>query len=217
MKAATFLVVDDHPVFRQGLVALINSNPRYRVGAEAGSQAEALGILENMVPDIALLDLSLGKQNGLDLVRTIRSYYPKVQILIISMYDELVYAPRALKAGARGYVMKQEASSVMIEAIKTVLAGHIYVSGTMKDRLLETAFSQQEDSFAPSIQRLSDRELEVLGLMGQGYGLADIAAELHLSVKTVNVYRDHLKEKLQLEDAKELRRYAVKWVQSQNT
>lgn len=215
MKPSTFLVVDDHPVFRQGLVALINSNPRYQVGAEAGSGPEALDALDRVNPDITLLDVSLGKQNGLDLVRTMRSFNAKTQILVISMYDEAVYAPRALKAGARGYVMKQEDSSIMLDAIKTVLAGHIYLSASMKDRMLETAFNQADDPFSPSIQKLSDRELEVLGLIGQGYGLGDIAGRLNLSVKTINVYRDHLKEKLQLDDSKELRRYAVKWSQSQ--
>jgi DNA-binding NarL/FixJ family response regulator len=212
----TFLVVDDHPVFRQGLVALIRSNERYQVCAEAGTVTESLSALEQAVPDIALVDISLVGQNGLDLVKTLKAAHPEVIVLIISMHDEVVYAERALKAGARGYVMKQEAASVMLDAIETVLSGKIYVSATMRDRLLETMFSRREETEAPSVERLSDRELEVLDLIGQGYGAAETAKMLNLSVKTVNAYRDHIKEKLQLEGAGALRRFAVKWVQSRD-
>jgi len=216
VKPVTFLVVDDHPVFRQGLVALIKSSERYVVSAEAGSAAEALEALQRAVPDIALVDISLVGQNGLDLVRTLKASHPSMLILIISMHDEVVYAERALKAGARGYVMKQEAASVMLDAIRTVLSGKIYVSSAMRDRLLETMFNRREETEAPSVERLSDRELEVLERIGQGYGAAEIARMLNLSVKTVNAYRDHIKEKLQVDGAGDLRRFAVKWVQSRD-
>ncbi len=215
-KPVTFLVVDDHPVFRQGLVALIGSEERYKVCAEAGSMSEALAALEKAVPDIALVDISLVGQNGLDLVKTLKAAHPQVLVLIISIHDEVLYAERALKAGARGYVMKQEAASVMLDAIKTVLSGKIYVSAAMRDRLLETVFSRREEAEAPSVDRLSDRELEVLELIGQGYGAAEIAKGLNLSVKTVNAYRDHIKEKLRIDGAGVLRRFAVKWVQSRD-
>ncbi len=215
-KPVTFLVVDDHPVFRQGLVALVRSNNRYEVCGEAGSAEEALAALEKMVPDIALVDISLVGQNGLDLVRTLKASHPSMLILIISMHDEVVYAERALKAGARGYVMKQEAASVMLDAITTVLSGKIYVSVAMRDRLLETMFSRREENEAPSVERLSDRELEVMERIGQGYGAAEIAKMLNLSVKTVNAYRDHIKEKLKVDGAGDLRRFAVKWVQSRD-
>ena len=213
-KTVTFLVVDDHPVFRQGLVALIGSNDRYEIEAEAGTTEEALAALRQSVPDIALIDISLANQNGLDLVRTLKSSYPTVLVLIISMHDEAVYAARGLKAGARGYVMKQEAASVMLQAIETVLSGRIFVSEAMRDRLLETMFNQEEEPETLPVERLSDRELEVLEMIGQGYGAAEIAEILHLSVKTVNVYRDHLKEKLKIPTASEVRRFAVKWFQS---
>jgi DNA-binding NarL/FixJ family response regulator len=188
VKSISFLVVDDHPVFRQGLVALVQSDERYKVCAEAGSEAEALATLEQSVPDVALVDISLVGKNGLDLVRTLKAAHPDMLILIISMHDEVVYAKRALKAGARGYVMKQEAASVMLDAIKTVLSGKIYVSAAMRDRLLESVFTKQREGEMPSVERLSDRELEVLDLIGQGYGAADIAKLLNLSVKTVNAY-----------------------------
>jgi DNA-binding NarL/FixJ family response regulator len=216
VKKVSFLVVDDHPVFRQGLVALIRSSERYEVCAEAGTAPEALSALERAAPDMALVDISLVGQNGLDLVKTMKALHPAVLVLIISMHDEAVYAERALKAGARGYVMKQEAASVMMDAISTVLAGKIYVSAVMRDRLLESMFSQREEAESPSVERLSDRELEVLDLLGQGYGAAEIARVLNLSVKTVNAYREHIKEKLRIRDAGGLRKYAVKWVQSRD-
>jgi DNA-binding NarL/FixJ family response regulator len=215
-KRITFLVVDDHPVFRQGLVALIKSDERYEVCAEAGTAAEALATLDKAVPDIALVDISLVGKSGLDLVKTFKAAHPEMLILIISMHDEIVYAKRALKAGARGYVMKQEAASVMLGAIKTVLSGKIYVSVAMRDKLLESMFVRGEEAEMPSVERLSDRELEVLDLIGQGYGSAEIAKMLNISVKTVNAYRDHIKEKLRIDGAGEMRRYAVKWVQSRD-
>ena len=215
-KRITFLVVDDHPVFRQGLVALINSDERYEICGEAGTAAEALESLDKAVPDIALVDISLVGKSGLDLVKTLKAAHPGMLILIISMHDEIVYAKRALKAGARGYVMKQEAASVMLGAIKTVLSGKIYVSVAMRDKLLESMFVRGEEAEMPSVERLSDRELEVLDLIGQGYGSAEIAKMLNISVKTVNAYRDHIKEKLRIDGAGEMRRYAVKWVQSRD-
>jgi DNA-binding NarL/FixJ family response regulator len=215
-KRVTFLVVDDHPVFRQGLVALIKSDERYEVCAEAGTSAEALATMEKAVPDIALIDISLVGKSGLDLVKTLKAAHPEMIILIISMHDEVIYAKRALKAGARGYVMKQEAASVMLAAIRTVLSGKIYVSAVMRDRLLESMFIRGEEVEAPSVERLSDRELEVLDLIGQGYGSAEAAKVLNLSVKTVNAYRDHIKEKLSISGAGALRRFAVKWVQSRD-
>jgi DNA-binding NarL/FixJ family response regulator len=215
-KSVSFLVLDDHPVFRQGLGALIRSDERYEVFAEVGTPAEALAALERGVPDIALVDISLPGHNGLDLVKSFKSAHPEMLVLIISMHDEVVYAERALKAGARGYVMKQEAASVVLDAIKTVLSGKIYVSAAMRDRLLETMFNKRESAEAAPVERLSDRELEVLERIGQGYGAAETAKALNLSVKTVNAYRDHIKAKLRLEGAGELRRYAVKWVQSRD-
>jgi DNA-binding NarL/FixJ family response regulator len=215
-KSVSFLVLDDHPVFRQGLTALIRSDERYEVFAEVGTPEEALEALERGVPDIALVDISLVGHNGLDLVKTLKAAHPEMLILIISMHDEVVYAERALKAGARGYVMKQEAASVVLDAIKTVLSGKIYVSAAMRDRLLETMFNRRESVEMDSVERLSDRELEVLDLIGQGYGAAETARALNLSVKTVNAYRDHIKDKLHLEGAGELRRFAVKWVQSRD-
>ncbi|ADK80345.1 response regulator transcription factor [Sediminispirochaeta smaragdinae] len=212
-NSVRFLVVDDHPVFRQGLVVLLSSNPRYEICGQAGTIEEALDICRDKLPDIALVDISLSHQNGLDLIHRFKSLDPDMPILIISMHDELVYAERALKSGASGYVMKQEAAAVMLDAVKTVLAGKIYVSPVMNERLLATVFGQREER-DDLVNLLSDREFEVLEYIGQGYGASEISRILNLSVKTVNTYRDHIKEKMNFDTAAAIRRYAVKWWQS---
>lgn len=215
-ETVKFLVVDDHPIFRQGLVALVQSDCRYRVIAEAGTVAEAMTALQKELPDIALVDISLVGQNGLDLVKNIKAQYPSVRSLIISIYDEAIYAERALKAQARGYVMKQEAGSIMLEAIRTILLGHIFVSAEMRNRLLESRFGQREESDNSMLESLSNRELEVFEHIGQGYGVSEIACLLNLSAKTVGVYQEHIKKKMAIEGASDLRKYAVNWVQSQH-
>lgn len=209
-----FLVVDDHPIFRQGLVALIHSNPSYSVVAEVGNVGDAMEALETATPDIALIDITLQNENGLDLVRQMKMSYPKVPVLIITMHDEIVYADRVMKAGARGIVMKQEAPSVILKAIESVLAGRVYLSEQMNERVLESMFAASSHDETALVDRLSERELEILEYIGQGYGMTEIAEILTISVKTVHTYRDHLKEKLQLESASEIRRFAVKWYQA---
>lgn len=206
-----FLVVDDHPVFRQGLVALIHSDAHYKVVAEVGTGQEALEAVDREDLDLALVDISLKNENGLDLVRTFRAVHPDLPVLIVTMHDEIVYAQRALKAGARGLVMKHESRSVVLNAIKTVLDGHVYVSDQMRQRLVESMYSSQNENDGALVDRLTERELEVLEYLGQGYGAAEIANMLTLSVKTVHTYQDHLKEKLQLNSTSEVRRFAVEW------
>lgn len=213
-NTVSFMVVDDHPIFRQGLVALLRSEENYQVCAEAGSVHEALSLLESQKPDLALVDISLGGKSGLDLVKSIKAQRPETLSLVISIHDEEIYAERALKAGAKGYVMKQEAAQVMLEAIKTILAGKIYVSESIRFKLLETMFQPKEGKASSSLGSLSDRELEVLTHIGQGFGLSEIAERLNVSVKTVNVYQEHIKRKLSLDTAGELRKFAVSWVSS---
>lgn len=210
----SFLVVDDHPVFRRGLVDLIQSQADYTVVAESGSMDEAIVAMRSESPDMVLVDISLNDKNGLDLVKELKAIRTDVLALVISVHDEVVYAARALRAGARGYVMKHEAASVMLEAIKMVLSGRIYVSTTMRDQLLEGIFHAADTEGTPTVERLSNRELEVLELLGRGYGASEIAANLNLSVKTVTAYRDRLKEKLNIASASHLRKFAISWVQS---
>jgi DNA-binding NarL/FixJ family response regulator len=213
-RPVTFLVVDDHPIFRQGLAALIRKNPLYHDCREAGDIDEAMAVAREYEPDIALIDISLNGKSGFDLVQTFQTSYPRMQQLVISMYDEAVYASSALKAGARGYVMKHEAASVVLDAIQTVIDGRIYLSPTMRERLIDAMFSQSGKTDLLPMEQLTVREVEILVMIGQGYGASEIAELLHISVKTVNVHRDKLKQKLQISDANELRRFAIKWVQS---
>ena len=207
-----FLVIDDHPIFLQGLVAFLESEPRYKVAAQAQSAEAALTKLQEISVDIILLDMSLGDSNGIDLIRKIKHMKPTIPILVISMHDELIYAERVLKAGANGYIMKQEAWAVTLEAIRNVLSGRIHVSPKINQRLLTKMYSQKEEALPEEL--LSDREFEVLEYMGQGYGTSEISDFLNLSVKTVSTYRDHIKEKLHLSSAAMVRRYAIKWWQS---
>ena len=212
-----FLVVDDHPVSRQGLVALIETNLQYQTCGQAGTGEEALEIIEKQSPDIALVDISLGEHSGLDLVRTLSKSHPELPVLVISMHDELIYAKRALKAGARGYIMKQEALEEIQEAIRTVLSDDVYVSPVMRQRLIGTMFTRKSESTLDLNERLSERELEVLEYIGQGFGAGEISNVLCLSVKTINTYRDHIKTKLKLDDAAAVRRFAVKWYNSRKS
>jgi DNA-binding NarL/FixJ family response regulator len=212
-ETVKFLIVDDHPIFRHGMRMLIESDPRYRVCAEAGSVQDALEMVEREIPDMVLLDISLGPQNGLDLLKDFHSSYPQIRTLVVSIHDEAIYAERALRANARGYLMKHEASSVLKEAISEVLAGRIFVSSAFRERLLERACKPRNEGLRSNTARLSDRELEVLKFMGQGYGATEIADTLEIAVKTVGVYQDHIKKKLSFDSISELRKYAIEWVQ----
>jgi DNA-binding NarL/FixJ family response regulator len=206
-----FLVVDDHPLFRQGLVSVIGNNQHYQVVGEATNISEALDLVKETAPHVVLIDISLHEENGLELVKTLKSLYPDVTSLVVSMYDEIIYASSALKAGARGYVMKQEAASTLIQAIETVVKGKIYLSADMRERLLDSMVLQDSKSDLDPVEQLSVRELEVLRLLGQGFGVSEIAETLNLSAKTINVYRDNIKHKLAIADARELRKFAIKW------
>ncbi len=209
-----FLIVDDHPIFRHGLRALIESEPGYVVCGEAGTIAEALALVESQSPDMVILDISLGGESGLDLLKALRQARSELRALVVSIHDEAVYARRALRAHARGYLMKQEASSVLKEAIATIMEGKTFISSAFRDRLIEQSFQGRKESEGGEASLLSDRELEVLKRMGQGYSAQEIAAMLGISVKTVGVYQDHIKRKLSLEGASSLRKYAIRWVQS---
>jgi DNA-binding NarL/FixJ family response regulator len=209
-----FLIVDDHPIFRRGIAALLERDPRYEVRAEAGSVEEALEAIALEAPDMILLDISLGGRSGLDLLKAARSACPAARTLVISIHDEAVYAERALRAHARGYLMKQEAAETLREAVAAILAGRIYLSPAFESQLLEQSCKSRAETFRSETSILSDRELEVLKGMGGGYGAMEIAATMGIAVKTVNVYQDHIKKKLSLDSIAELRKYAIQWVNS---
>ena len=205
-------VIDDHPLVRHGFQQLIATQPDLSVCGEAASYSEGLKLVEATSPHLAIIDLSLLEGSGLELIKEIRQRFPGVKVLVSSVYDESVYAERTLRAGASGYVNKTHATRDVLQAIRQVLAGGIYVSPALTDRLLQLAATGNGESAASPMDRLSDRELQVFKMIGQGLTTAQVAEKLFLSPKTVNTYRDNIKAKLNLGNASELTFHAVQWV-----
>ncbi len=210
-------IVDDHPIVRQGLRSLVEQEEDLHVCGEAGSAHEAMKVFPDTHPDLILVDISLKGPDGLELTKSIRSSRPDLPILIVSMHDESLYAERVLRAGANGYIMKEEVAQNIAGAIRKVLHGDIYISSNMRQKILRGVAGQRANTVTSSIERLSDRELEVFRLLGQGLGTRQIAEDLHLSVKTIETYRAHIKEKMSLKNATELVRQAVQWVEQSAT
>jgi DNA-binding NarL/FixJ family response regulator len=211
------LLVDDHPIMRHGLVQLISAEPDLEVCAEAGNAAEGMTATARQNPDLVIADLTLPDKHGLEFIKDLRALHPDLQIMVLSMHDESLYAERALRAGARGYLMKEAAAENLIRAVRRVLGGDIYLSDKMANVMLELLSGQRKTSTSASagIDRLTDRELEVLQLIGSGRGTRQIADQLHVSVRTIDAHRAHIKDKLQLPDGNALVRYAVRWVENQ--
>jgi DNA-binding NarL/FixJ family response regulator len=210
------LVVDDHPMMRMGMTQLINSEPDLEVCAQAGDASEALREIEGGQFDLVLCDLSLRGRGGLELIKDLIVLRPSLPVLVISMLDETLHAERALRAGARGYLMKEAGGEKMLAAMRQVLSGRVYVSEKMADRILNLLSGHRARASRSPIEGLSDREFEVFQLVGQGKSTREIARELNISSKTVDVHRGHIKEKLGLKDATALVRHAVRWVEMQN-
>ncbi len=204
-------VVDDHPIVRQGLTLLINRETDLTVCGEAEEMHAALTAIPTLKPDILIVDISLNGPDGLELLKNIRITMPHLPVLILSMHDESIYAERALRAGANGYIMKQEATEKVLVALRRILSGEIYVSGRIANSMLQHYVRGATPSEHSSISELTDRELEVFRLIGDGYGTRQIAEVLHLSIKTVESYQAHIKEKLCLRSARELVQHAVQW------
>jgi DNA-binding NarL/FixJ family response regulator len=207
------LVVDDHPIVRQGLVQMIEHEPDLEVCGQAEDSHTALQAVDKLKPDMAIIDISLKGASGIELMKSIKLQHPNFRVLALSMHDESLYAERALKAGARGYIMKHEAPERVIAAIRRILGGEIYVSENMTARMVHKLVDGAEDG-STGIESLTDRELEVFRLIGLGHGTRQIAEELFLSVKTIESYRAHIKEKLALDNATELIQHAIQWVNS---
>jgi len=213
---AKVLLVDDHPVMRQGLARLIDPQPDLTVCGEVGDAAAALKAIAATKPDIAVVDISLDRDmGGIELIKDIKVRYPDLPVLVLSMHDESVFADRAIRAGARGYVMKEEATKTVLDAIRCLLDGEIYLSDRMARKMLTGIARGRSDEGKFPVERLTNRELEVLQLTGQGLGTSQIAKKLHISVKTVETHRAHVKEKLKLDNSAQLLQYAIQWVQSQ--
>lgn len=216
MKKQQVYLVDDHPIVRQGLIKLIEQEDGLEVCGEAGSVSEALGAIGDLAPDVILVDISLEGSNGLELIKTIDDMGLKIPTLVLSMHDESLYAEHALKAGASGYVMKQAAATTLVQAIEKVLEGEIYVSKTMSSQMLKMAFRSGGEKQRSGTESLSLRELEVFELIGRGNSTREIAEQLNLSVKTIETYRAHIKDKLQLRSATELMQRAIHWVENES-
>ncbi|HEX2855357.1 MAG TPA: response regulator transcription factor [Opitutaceae bacterium] len=209
------LLVDDHPFMRAGLAGLIDRQPDLLVCGEAGNPAEAFRGLPKSKPDLVLTDLTMPGRSGLEFIKDLVAAEPGLAVLVISMHDEVVHAERALRAGARGYIMKEAGGENLLAAIRQILRGEVYVSPRMSARILEGMTGSKPRRSSSPIEKLTDREFEVFQLIGQGKSTRDIAEQLHLSTKTVDVHRGNIKEKLALNDATALIRHAVRWVETQ--
>jgi DNA-binding NarL/FixJ family response regulator len=209
------LIVDDHPVVRQGLRLLIDQETDLQVCGHAEDAYEAMQVIKELKPDMVIVDISLKDTSGMDLIRDIKIRHPNLPVLTLSMHDESLYAERALRAGAKGYIMKQEATEQVVTAIRRVLDGQIYVSDSMAAKMVSRLAAGVAPSSASPVESLSDRELEVFRLIGEGHKTREVADKLHLSVKTIETYRAHIKEKLGFKDGNELFRFAVEWVNSE--
>lgn len=207
-------IIDDHPIVRQGISQLIDQEEDLVTCCQAGGAQEAIDLLAHYTPDILLVDISLDGISGIELIKILRQHNAKAPVLIISMHDESLYAERALRSGAKGYIMKQEATEKVLTAIRQVLRGEIYLSERMQGKILQRIINGDECGLS-AIDLLSDRELEVFRLIGHGYSTSDIGRELKRSVKTVETHRAHLKDKLGLKNAAELTHFAVQWIEQE--
>ncbi|MBI3427930.1 MAG: response regulator transcription factor [Acidobacteria bacterium] len=214
-KWKRILLVDDHPLMRRGQADLLSREQDLMVCGEAGTAREAMEAIAKLKPDIVLMDMALPDKDGLELIKDIQAVHPGLPVLAMSMQEESLYAARVLRAGGRGYVMKAEGPEQLVAAIRTVLNGQIAVSPRMSAKILESVAAPSGKVGGGPESKLSDRELEVMRLFGEGWSTDEIAQRLHLSPKTVDVHRMHIKEKLELKTTPEFQRFAIRWVASQ--
>jgi DNA-binding NarL/FixJ family response regulator len=203
-------IVDDHAVMRQGLAKLVGDEEDLQVCGEAENASEALKGIGRLKPDLAIVDISLTGRTGIELIKDVRRHYPQVFVLVLSMHDEAIYSERVLRAGGRGYIMKHEGGKVLMQAIRHVLKGQVYLSESMSAQVFERLSNGSPAAGSP-LEILSDREMEVFQLIGEGLGTRQIAEQLHLSMKTVEVYRAHIKRKFKLPDGTALVSHAIRW------
>jgi len=213
-KQKRIVIVDDHPLFRKGLQELIHSDKSFAVSGEAATASEAMDIIRKLHPDLVIVDLSLPGANGIELIKNIRAEFAQMPILVLSMHDESLYALRAMRAGADGYVMKHEAMANVVQAIHEVFNGRPYLSPAMAAQVITKFAQRRAEDEVDAVERLSDRELEILELIGKGNEVREIANMLHLSPKTVETHRAHIKDKLDLKNSREVARFALQWLQA---
>ena len=215
-KKIKIYIVDDHPLVRAGLTLLISGQSDIEICGETDNAADALRQVDATQPDLVVIDISIKGGSGLDLVKQIHARTPQIKMLVSSMHDEILFAERALRAGAMGYVNKEEAAHEIVHAIRKILDGQIYLSSRMSNQILHRLTGRPADADPSTIGNLSDREMEVFGLIGQGRTTKQIAEHLHLSGKTIETYRENLKKKLDLKNASELARRAMQWAMDQS-
>lgn len=212
---ARVVVVDDHPIVREGLLRVIDATPDLMVCAHAENIPQALAAIETTQPAVVIVDIALGGQNGIELIKDIKARLPDLPVLVHSMHDETLYAERCLRAGAKGYVMKQEPPQKLLEGVRQTLKGEVFLSEAMTRQMLSRISNGPPGRGYSPVELLSDRELEVFELLGRGHRTSEIADLLHLSDKTIQTYREHIKDKLDIADAVTLVRRAVQWVEAQ--
>ena len=212
---ARIIIVDDHPIVREGLADLINKEKDLVVCGKVEDAHQAMEIIKAENPDIAIVDISLKKRSGMELIKDTQVRYPSLPILVLSMHDESLYAERALGAGAKGYIMKSEATKKVVLAIRKILRGELYVSDRMTTKIMRKLVTKEPDADLSPIKRLSDRELEVFSLLGHGHGTHQIAEQLHLSIKTIETHRLRIKKKLNIAGTTQFLRHAFQWVENQ--
>jgi len=211
-EKSRILIVEDHPLFREGLVQMINRNTTLSVCGQVADTASALKAVAELKPDLVLVDISLEGSNGIDLIKNLKAKYEELPILVISMHDESLYAERALRAGALGYLMKNEPARTVKSAIFKVLGGDMFLSDRMSGSVLARLMRGKPEEVVSPVQQLSDRELEVFQMLGEGKPSRQIAEELQLTIPTIHSFRNRIKEKLQLKNSSELMLHAMQWV-----
>jgi DNA-binding NarL/FixJ family response regulator len=214
MECRKILIVDDHPILRKGLGMVIDQEQDLAVIGEAEDVQGALEMIDSLKPDLVIVDVALPGVDGIELIKTMKLKYRDLPALVVSMHDESLFAERALRAGARGYIMKQEAVEKVLVAIRKVLGGEIFVSDRTTTKMIETLISGDTKGMSTPLDLLSNREMTVFRLIGQGFKTSQIADNLHLSVKTIESYRSHIKEKLKIPTGTDLMKYAIQWVQN---
>jgi len=213
-KTVKILIVDTHPLFVRGLASLIESKPEYKVVAEASNLSDAMAIARKEKPNLAIVELNMGDESGMDLIPRLKSQNPETAILVLSMYDERYYSERVLRMGARGYIMKTEPVSKVLDAIRTISFGKVYLSDTERERIVEAMAGESErggKDWTDSTRKLSDREIQIFSCIGKGLGTIEIANKFDLSTKTIDTHKEHLKLKLHCNSTQELRRLAIEW------
>ena len=218
MPVTNVAIIEDHPIFSKGLTQLINTHEGFFVIGEATCCSGAMALVESKHPDLVIVDLNLGDEDGLELIKNFKAIYPSLAILVLSMHDERYYAERVLRAGARGYIMKEEAGIRVIEAIETVMSGKIWLSEAEREHMFSsmasTVIVDTETNHKSLISKLSDRQLQILNLIGKGLGTVEISTKLNLSAKTVGTHKEHIKQKLGCASIQELRHLAIKLTNS---